>query len=242
MANHFDTIADIYNKAWYFSDDYQNSMLANIIALLELGKDDSLADIGGGTGAYTKLIHDAVGLRKAWCIEPSEKMCLEAGKLEGIEAIHADAGEFMGMGLGFTKVLLKEAVHHIPARETLWRYLREKLPAQGRLLIVTRPQDTALPLFEQAKEAFRRNQPHQEALLLELESCGFATDLKSHPYSFPLDKATWFGMIRNRFMSDLAGFSEAEIEAGLREIDARHPGQELEIPDTILYIAASIKP
>ena len=242
MANHFDTIADIYNKAWYFSEEYQNSMLANIIALLDLGKDDRLADIGGGTGVYTKLIHDAVGLRKAWCVEPSKNMYWEACKLEGIEAIHADAEGFMGLGLDCTKVLLKEAIHHIPGRETLWRYLRDRLPTTGRILIVTRPQDIALPLFEQAKEAFRRKQPHQETLLQELASSGFETLVKPHPYTFTLGKDTWFGMIRNRFMSDLAGFSAAEIEAGLREIDARHPGPDLEIPDTILYIAASIKP
>lgn len=239
MTNHFDTIADIYNKVWYFSENYQNSMLDNIICLLRLDKGDSLADLGGGTGVYTRLIRDAVGLAKACCIEPSKMMYLEACKLEGIEAIHADAEAFIGMDLSFNKVLLKEVVHHIPARESLWRYLRETLPAGGRILIVTRPQAIALPLFDQAKEVFRRKQPHQDTLIQELQSCGFETELKIQPYIFTLDKNTWFDMIRNRFMSDLAGFNEAEIEAGIREIDSRHAGTELEIPDTILYIAAS---
>lgn len=238
MANHFDTIADIYNRVWYFSEDYQNQMLGHIIDLLRLSPQDALADVGGGTGVYTRLLHDRVGLRKAYCVEPARNMWREAAKLAGIEAFCADAEGFMGLGLDFTKVLLKEAVHHIPARASLWRHLREKLPADGRLLIVTRPQDTALPLFEQAKAVFRAKQPRHEALIEELEEAGFATELRTRPYVFQLDKETWFGMIRSRFMSDLAGFTDAEIEAGIAEIGQRHQGDTLSIPDTILYIAA----
>jgi len=240
MTNHFDSIADIYDKVWHFSAQYQTLMLENITGLLELDKDDSLADLGGGTGAYTRLIHATAGLRQAYCIEPSKAMYLEACKVAGIEARCADAEGFMEMDLPFTKVLLKEAIHHIPARENLWCHLRNKLPANGRILIVTRPQDIALPLFEAAKEAFRRKQPHRETLLRELETCGFETSIKTHPFRFFLDKNTWFDMIRSRFMSDLAGFTEAEIEAGITEIDAHYPGTELEIPDTILYIVASL--
>lgn len=241
MVNHFDTIADIYNRVWYFSEDYQNAMLNNIIESLRLTPEDVLADIGGGTGVYTRLLHDTVGLRKAYCVEPARNMWREAAKLAGIESFCADAEGFMALGLDFTKVLLKEVVHHIPARPTLWRHLREKLPPAGRILIVTRPQDTALPLFEQAKIVFRGKQPHHAALIEELEAAGFAASLRTQPYVFQLDKETWFGMIRNRFMSDLAGFTDAEIEEGINEIGQRHPGNRIEIPDTILYIAASLE-
>lgn len=239
MSNHFDTIAEIYNKVWYFSEQYQSQMLANIIELLRLQAGDRLADVGGGTGVYTRLLAEAAGLERPWCVEPSGKMCAEAAKIPGIEAICADAGGFMELDLPFNKVLLKEVVHHIPERETFWRHLRGKLPAQGRLLIVTRPRDIKLPLFEQAKEVFRQKQPHHETLLAELESAGFAVELRFHPYRFSLPKSTWFDMIRNRFMSDLAGFGAEDIEAGLREVDAAHPGETVEIPDTIIYIAAS---
>ncbi len=240
--NHFDTLADIYNMLWYFSEQYQSSMLANIIELLQLTQGDILADIGGGTGVYTKLLHDTVGLGRAYCIEPSRNMVGEAAKIAQIEAVCADAHGFMGLGLPCGKVLLKEVVHHIPAREKLWQYLQAKLPERGKILIVTRPQDIALPLFEQAKAAFRQKQPHHETLIAELESCGFKTHLKIYPYSFALNKSTWFEMIRNRFMSDLAGFTEEEIEAGIREIDAAHPESEITLPDTIIYIAASPTP
>jgi hypothetical protein len=61
-----------------------------------------------------------------------------------------------------------------------------------------------------------------------------------HPYPFTLDKAVWFEMIRNRFMSDLAGFTDAEIEAGLIEIDRKYPAKDIEIPDNIIYISAHV--
>jgi trans-aconitate methyltransferase len=239
MANHFDTIADIYDKVWHFSAQYQDAMLANIIELLRLAPADTLADLGGGTGAYTKRLRDAVGLKQAYCIEPSRNMYLEAAKIAGIEPFCADAAGFMALDLPFSKVLLKEVVHHIPERETLWRYLRQKLPAQGRILIVTRPQDIKLPLFEQAKAAFRQKQPHQDSLLAELRAGGFDAEAHVRPYVFSLPKATWFDMLRSRFMSDLAPFTDAEIEAGIQEIDAAHPGDSIEIPDTLLYIAAA---
>ena len=136
-------------------------------------------------------------------------------------------------------MLLKEVVHHISSREVLWHYVREKLPPQGRILIVTRPQAIELPLFEAAKHAFRQKQPKHETLLQELESCGFATSYRLHPYRFDLAKSTWFEMIRNRFMSDLAGFTDSEIEAGLTEIDAAFPADRIEIPDNILYLSAT---
>lgn len=238
MTNHFDTIADIYNKVWYFSEHYQNSMLSNIIELLQLDNTDVLADLGGGTGAYTRLLLEKAKLKKAYCIEPSRNMFLEAQKIPIIESICADATEFMQLDLSFTKVLLKEVVHHIPARPVLWHYLREKLPRKGRILIVTRPQAIELPLFEQAKQVFRQKQPHHDSLLQELESCGFASHYRVFPHRFTLAKTVWFDMIRNRFMSDLAGFTEEEIEVGLAKIDAIHPSTQIEIPDNIIYVWA----
>jgi len=241
MTNHFDTIADIYNKVWHFSEQYQTSMLTNIIELLQLDNTDVLADLGGGTGAYTRLLLEKCNISKAYCIEPSRNMFLEAQKIPEIESFCTDAEGFMALDLNFTKVLLKEVVHHISSREVLWHYLREKLPPQGRILIVTRPQAIELPLFEAAKQAFRQKQPKHETLLQELESCGFATSYRLHPYRFDLAKSTWFEMIRNRFMSDLAGFTDAEIEAGLTEIDAAFPADRIEIPDNILFLSASLK-
>jgi trans-aconitate methyltransferase len=240
MANHFDMIADIYNKVWYFSGQYQNSMLGNIIELLQLNNADVLADLGGGTGAYTRLLLEKASLSKAYCIEPSRNMFLEAQKIPVIESVCTDANGFMELDFSFTKVLLKEVVHHIPSREVLWRYLREKLPAQGRILIVTRPQAIALPLFEKAKQAFRLKQPHHETLMQELESSGFKTYCRLNPYRFTLAKAVWFDMIRNRFMSDLASFTEEEIEVGLVEIDGKYPATDIEIPDNIIYISAHV--
>lgn len=238
MNNHFDTLADVYNKLWFLSEDYQSTMLHAIIAGLELNADDSLVDLGGGTGVYTALLQSAAGLRKAYCVEPSLNMYLEALKIPSIQAIHADDRGFMALDLAFTKVLVKEAVHHIAGREALWTCLRGRLPEAGRILIVTRPQDTQLPLFQKAKQNFSRNQPHHETLIKELENCGFKTGIKQHPYRFTLDKPVWYAMIRKRFMSDLAIFSDEEIETGLLELDERYPQDVIEIPDTVLYISA----
>lgn len=238
MSSHFDSIAEIYDTLWHFSERYRRTMLDNIVERLQLTGEDILADIGGGTGAYTQLLKNAVGLQKAYCIEPSRKMYLEACKLDGIEAIEADAEGFAGLNLPITRVLLKEVVHHIQAREALWRHVRTILPERGRILIVTRPQRTPLPLFEAAKRAFAANQPTVETLTEELERAGFATSLYVHPYRFELDTRIWSDMIRKRFMSDLAPFGDEEIEAGIAEIEREHPKDTLEIADDIVYLSA----
>lgn len=238
MANHFDLIADQYNQAWHFSDSYRDSMLSNIIESLQLVADDILADLGGGTGSYTLLLKQTAGLKRAYCIEPSAKMVAEAKKMADIESFCADAAEFLSLDLPYTKVLMKEMVHHVPSRPRLWNRLMDKLPPEGKILIVTRPQNTALPLFDAAKQAFRDKQPSQQTLTEELEASGFATSCTLHPYHFSMAKENWFELIRMRFMSDLGHFSDAEIEKGLREIDAAYDGNNLEIIDNILHITA----
>ncbi len=236
MTSHFDRIAEIYNRVWFFSASYQDNMVNNILSLLQLDSDDILVDIGGGTGAYTRLLLEKAGLKAAHCIEPSYRMYREAAKIPSITSHCADADEFMRMELNFTKVLLKEVVHHLPNRPVLWNYLYTTLPERGRVLLVTRPQATTLPLFEAATAVFRTKQPHHDVLLAELRGASFSTDVSITPFHFTLAKSSWCELIKHRFMSDLAGFSEEDIQQGLQEIDKSYPGEEIEILDEIIYI------
>jgi ubiquinone/menaquinone biosynthesis C-methylase UbiE len=81
IRNHFDAIADVFNRIWYFSDEYKDFITQHILSDLSLSQQDTLADIGGGTGSFTSRLSTEANLLKAYCIEPSSAMCEEAAKL-----------------------------------------------------------------------------------------------------------------------------------------------------------------
>ncbi len=239
--NHFDTIADVFNRIWHFSDGYKAFVTRHIHADLELHSGDTLADIGGGTGSFTSRLAQEADLRRAYCVEPSPPMCAEAAKLPEITAVCTDAEGFLALEHPFTKMLFKEVIHHIGDRRALWRRIRPLLPDNGRLLIITRPQRTLFPFFEAAHEAFGRHQPSLEALESELAEGGFVTETRHHHYTFTLSKEEWYTMVRHRFMSDLGIFSDEEIEEGIEEIERLYPSDRVEITDHLLFITAAKK-
>jgi 2-polyprenyl-3-methyl-5-hydroxy-6-metoxy-1,4-benzoquinol methylase len=241
IPNHFDTIADIFNNIWYFSDEYKDFVINHIHNELSLGNQDILADIGGGTGSFTSRLADESTLLKAYCVEPSSAMCKEASKLENIIAICSDAHAFLDSNTPFTKMLFKEVIHHIPKRVEFWKTLYPALPQDGKILIITRPQNVAFPFFASAKEAFARHQPSQELIETELHYGGFHTITHHRSHTFTLPKEDWYTMLRHRFMSDLGVFSDEEIEVGILEIELVHTGDTLDIIDNLIFIMATKK-
>jgi len=238
-SNHFDSIADVFNRIWYFSEEYKNFVIRHIHHDLALAPNDTLVDIGGGTGTFTRRLKDESGAIKAYCIEPSRPMCDEADKLENITALCMDAHTFMSTGIPFSKLLLKEVIHHIDNRERFWQRVYDQLPERGKLLIITRPQHIEFPLFASAKAAFARNQPPYELFESQLKACGFDVVSANRSHTFTLPKEHWYEMLRHRFMSDLGIFSDEEIEEGINEIDGIYSEETIDILDNLIFITAT---
>jgi len=240
MENHFDKIARTYNKSWHFSDAYKEWMLDKITHLLTLHASDMFADIGAGTGLYTELITNLIEFNhQPYCVEPSQEMSMIAMKSGNLHVFNEGAHTFTKRLYKYDKVLLKEMIHHVNNRRTLWRNIYKQLNRNGKLLIITRPQSIKMPLFTAAKEAFFNNQPHYDLFVEELIHESFDVDVKTESYIFKLDKNIWFEMLRNRFMSDLATFSDDEIESGIREVEKNIIENEVSIEDKIVFISAS---
>jgi trans-aconitate methyltransferase len=237
-TNHFDSIAEVFNRIWYFSDGYKDFVIGHIVENLQLSSEDILADIGGGTGSFTHRLAIDANLAGAYCIEPSAAMCAEASKLSHITAVCADADGFLELNHTFSKMLFKEVIHHIPDRKGFWHRLHPRLPQGGRILIITRPQNIAFPFFQAAKEAFARHQPPLELIESELREADFRVDTQHREYMFTLPKEEWYTMLRHRFMSDLGVFSDEEIEEGIEEIEALYEGETITIVDHLLFISA----
>lgn len=242
MSNHFDSIADDFNRIWTFSPEYKDFVHHHILKKLQLGPDDVFADIGGGTGTFTERLSKDSKARHTYCIEPSRPMCDIASQQPGIEAICCDAHAALTMDLGITKVLFKEVIHHIADRREFFKKLYETLPLYGKLLIVTRPQEILFPFFDEAKQKFADNQPPHEHIADELRECGFTVETEFDEHTFYLSKRDWFDMLRNRFMSDLGSFSDEEIETGIQQIDERFDDSTLLFCDRLIFILGSKQP
>lgn len=237
--NHFDSIAEVFNKVWHFSDEYKDFVISHIHTDLDLQPSDILADIGGGTGTFTGRLAREANLSRAYCVEPSPAMCSEASKIAGIVPICADAHRFSAMEHPYSKLLLKEVIHHIDERERFWERSFERLPEGGKLLIITRPRKIDFPFFETLKAAFGANQPDHTLFENELRDASFQVCTQERTHTFTLPKESWFEMLRHRFMSDIAPFSDAQIEEGITEIDRRYPGDTIEIADRLIFITAT---
>ncbi|MFJ7417252.1 hypothetical protein ACIQXD_01380 [Streptomyces uncialis] len=92
------------------------------------------------------------------------------------------------------------------------------------------------PLFDAAKERFEALQPDPAAIAAHLTTAGLHTTLTyiHRPLSVPADR--YLRMVRARYMSVLAGFSDSAIDAGCEEIRARHRGATCTFPDRYALI------
>jgi hypothetical protein len=239
--NHFETIAQDFDEVWYFSDGYKKWVQEKIITFLDLGKNEILGDIGGGTGSFTHALLCQADLSKAYCIEPSSAMCLQSGAYEGIIPLCCDAHDPQVVSLGITRYLFKEVIHHIDKRQELWKTIRSNAPSSTKILIITRPQKIVFPLFQAALDRFAQHQPSEDLLVQELNEGGWEHTLYKERYSFDLPRTKWHTMVEAKFMSDLGAFSDDEIRQGLEEIATTHQGDTLTIHDDLIFIIATPK-
>lgn len=220
--------------------EYQNWMSDNIVSLLQLEAEDLFVDLGGGTGWYTKLIAKKGGLKqRALCVEPSENMLSQIEHTESIEPVCADALTFSERtDIRYDKILLKEMVHFVDNRKSLFEGIGRQLSEKGRVLIVTRPQATPLPFFKAALETFAQGQPSVESIENDLKDAHITPSSFKEEFFFSMPKERWYGMLRNRFMSNLQHFTDQEIEEGILQLEQTYgKGEMIEFRDAIIFLS-----
>ena len=151
---------------------------------------------------------------------------------------------------GYHQVLLKEVAHHFAKedRGLIFSGLFAGLvPNQGppSLLLITRPQrDIDYPLWNEAREVWAQNQPSLEQFVSELQQAGFAKiehSIEAYLCSVALDQ--WQAMIKARFWSTFANFTDTELEEACDMIatNERHRIEDgiIRFEDRLLFITAS---
>lgn len=210
--------------------------LSRTMAELDITPRCRLVDIGGGTGGFTHELAKRMAIEgsepQVMLVEPAEEMIAQAKTRANpaLKPLHGDVETFLATDEKCDRVMFKEVVHHIPTseRDRVFSGLYKRLPPGGRVLIITRPSilgDHPFPDF--FLKYWAENQPTPESYEEHLRQAGFEV-VSRPPEGFPLciTKEVWYRMLRDKFWSWLAQFSDEKIEEGIAELEKRYPDTE----------------
>jgi ubiquinone/menaquinone biosynthesis C-methylase UbiE len=218
-GDHYKQVAEIYNLNMFY--DTQGPLASwqseKVKGFLKLGPDETLVDLGGGTGAFTMLLGEPEQLL---LVEPSSEMLKKASPK--LRSINADAAGMCSHGVKADCILVKEAIHHFEGclPNTL-RGLKECLLPGGRILVVTRPHVPEYPFFSGALDAWKAGQSPVEVYTDAFREAGFSTvDVFEERLPLRVEANQWFDMIRSKWWSCFAQFSDDELDHGINDLKA----------------------
>jgi ubiquinone/menaquinone biosynthesis C-methylase UbiE len=251
---HYTRLATNYDKNWTHSETFADWMTREIVGGLRLAPQSRIADIGCGTGLYTRRIHSlAAPQQPILCVDPSEAMLAQIPDYPQFRKVHASAEQLTQPkdrpgaateALGaLDAILIKEAIHHVSSarRTDVIKGLTEFLAPGGHLLVVMLPVRIEYPLFADALKTFEALQPDPAAIADDMRTSGLDVILSYREFALEIPKARFLTMVRNRYMSLLATFSDDQINAGVAEIDATHTEQILAFSDRFAFVLGTHK-
>lgn len=238
---HYDRLAASYDQNWAYSPAYITWMTRCILDRAATGPGQVVADIGCGTGLYSRQL--AAAGATVICADPSQAMLDQLPGDPALVPVRASAQDIAEHRVALPAqpldaIVIKEAVHHVPAsdRHAVLNGLTELLAPGGRIVIAMLPARISYPLFTAALQRFESLQPDPADIAAALSGAGLETELSYDSYALTFEKDRYLAMVRNRYMSLLADFTDAELERGVAEIRERFPGDRLEFADRFAFI------
>jgi SAM-dependent methyltransferase len=238
---HYQRLAARYDDNWAYNPAHIAWMTSRILDHAAIQAGQTVADIGCGTGLYSRGLTAAAST--VICADPSQAMLDQLPADPALVPVLASAEDIAGHRVTLPAgrldaIVIKEALHHVPAsgRPAVLHGLAGLLPPGGRILIVMLPVRIEYPLFTAALERFASLQPDSAEIAAMLSSTGLETDVSYGSYGLTVEKDRYLTMVRNRYMSLLSTFTDAELEQGITEIQDRHPGDHLDFADQFAFI------
>ncbi|MGH3281745.1 MAG: class I SAM-dependent methyltransferase [Trebonia sp.] len=238
---HYDRLAADYDQNWAYSPAYTGWMTRCILDRAALQPGQVVADIGCGTGLYSRGLAAAGGT--VICADPSQAMLDQLPGDSALQPVRASAQDIAARRVTLPAepldvIVIKEAIHHVPAsdRTAVLSGLAGLLSPVGRIVIVMLPARIRYPLFTAALQRFEHLQPDPVGIEAMLSASGLDTELTYDGYPLSFAKDRYLAMVRNRYMSLLASFTDAELEDGISEIRERYSGDRLEFDDRFAFI------
>ncbi len=240
LDKHYRRLAKDYDEFLHYSNDFVRKLTSKMVEKLELTPADALADIGCGTGIYSRDILEQVPFEQPVLgVDPFGEMLDKIPPTVPITPIVEDALEFSRKPGEYNKVLIKETIHHINDIETLLQNLYNNLPSGGILLMVHVPPNVQYPLFDKALARCLEWHADPIELVRLSELAGFSVDRDGHDHQHRIPKEHYHRMVANCYMSALTSLNEEELAAGLEEMEQKHADLEiLEFTDHFDFITA----
>jgi ubiquinone/menaquinone biosynthesis C-methylase UbiE len=240
LDTHYTRLAKDYDDFLYYSPDFVRTLTSKMVEKLQLNEDDTLVDLGCGTSMYSLDILKQISLKKPVIgVDPYPEMLAKIPEGAPIKRIAMDGLEFSRQPGSYTKVLIKEAIHHVAERDELFANLYQRLTPGGILLLVHVPPNVRYPLFQKALERCLNWHAEPDELTAQLQHAGFRVERDAVDYPHTLPKEQYFKMVAGCYMSALTSLSAEELREGLIEMEQKYQDVEiLEFIDHFDYLTA----
>jgi ubiquinone/menaquinone biosynthesis C-methylase UbiE len=240
IHTHYTRLSQRYDAFLYYSPDFVRQQTSKMIEKLALNEGDIFVDLGCGTGMYSLDILAQIPLKNPVIgVDPFPQMLAQIPANAPIKQLAMDALTFSTRPGVYNKILMKEAIHHIDNRQTLFKNLYEHLAPGGILLLVHVPPKVEYPLFRKALERCLNWHANPDELTTLLQQEKFQVERDEFVYRHRIPKEKYFEMVKNCYMSVLSSLEPEAIQAGLQEMESTYANQEiLEFNDRFDFITA----
>jgi ubiquinone/menaquinone biosynthesis C-methylase UbiE len=249
-AEHYERVAGSYDEHWTYDPDYVRRFARAMADALRLGGSDAIADVGCGTGLYTRRLCEYVEpSRPILCLDPVPAMLERVPALPGLRPVLGSAEDLadgtvaLPDGAPLDAIIIKESVHHMVDRRETLRGLVRLLSPHGRILVVMLPRTIDHPLFRAAHERFRELQPDPAEIETIVAETGLRTSVSHRTFHAAIERDRYVRMLESRYLSVLSEFSEDELRAGIEQF--RHAYRNdpvLRFDDHFAFVTGWVRP
>jgi arsenite methyltransferase len=109
---------------------------AEVVAAMRLRADEVVADIGAGTGYFTRRFAPVVQTVYAVDLDPELLAVITRGKSPNVVTVHAARDDPRLPAATVDTIFICDVLHHIANRPAYYAKLNQALRANGRILIV----------------------------------------------------------------------------------------------------------
>lgn len=242
-TKHYNKLAEQYDDIWEYSPQFVSWMTDEIQSRLAVTHNNSIVDLGGGTGIYShSLAERLMPKTPILCVDPSEGMISQLSRTTWVTPELAEANQFLKSDYSFDRVFMKEVIHHITDKTQFFNLLYKKLPVSGVFILILLPPTIEYPLFKSALKLYEKLQPDYHDLEQNLANTGFTTVSTQSSFLLKIRKQRYFEMIHTRYMSLLSEFTDDELAHGLEELAEQYENEsDLIFNDTFAFLVA-VKP